>query len=132
MKSDHADAFSRDSDLVKEARAHYFTTHSWDWINGNMEDLSNIFKGLAQEAGLLGKSIFEIQWSLKGQEHLKQANYFFQTQPKGLKFLREVSARESPKEMGLKGIQTLRPCSISLDSPIVCGVGKEVRMRGPS
>ena len=59
MKSECADAFSRDSDLVKEARARYFTTHSWDWIHSNTEDLSNIFKGLAQEAGLLGESIFK-------------------------------------------------------------------------
>ena len=104
MRSECMDAFSQDSDLVKEARPHYFTTHPWDWICGNTEDLSDMFKGLAQEAGLLGESIFKIQWSWKGPEHLKQANYVFQTQPKGLKFLRAVSTRESPKEMGLKGI----------------------------
>ena len=104
MKSDHVDAFSRDSDSMKEARAHYFTTHSWDWTHSNMEDLSNIFKELAQEAGLLGESIFKIQWSWEGPEHLKQANYIFQSQPKGLKFLRAVSAKESPKVMGLEEI----------------------------
>ena len=108
MRSECVDAFSWDSDLVKEARAHYFTTHSWDWIHSNMEDLSSIFKGLAQEAGLLGKSIFEVQQSWKGPEHLRQANYIFQTQPKRLKFLRAVSAKESPKEMGLKGIHDLK------------------------
>ena len=89
---------------MKEVRACYFATHSWDWTHGNTEDLSNIFKELAQEAGLLGESIFEIEWSWKGPEHLKQANYIFQCQPKGLRFLRAVSAKESPKEMGLKGI----------------------------
>ena len=47
---------------------------------------------------------FEIQWSWKGPEHFQQANYIFQSQPKGLKFLRAVSTKESPKEMGLKGI----------------------------
>ena len=104
MRSEHADAFSWDSHLMKEARAHHFTTHPWDWTHSNMEGLSDMFKGLTQEAGLLGESIFEIQQSWKGPEHLKQANYVFQTQPKGLKFLRVVSARESPKEMGLKGI----------------------------
>ena len=104
MKSERADAFSRDSDSVKEARAHYFATHSWDWAQGNTEDLSDIFKELAQEAGLLDNSIFEIQRSWKGPEHLQQANYVFQSQPKGLRFLRVVSAKESPKEMGLKGI----------------------------
>ena len=61
MKSSHADAFSQDSAPVKEARAHYFTTHSWDWAHSNSEDLSDIFKELDQEAGLLGESIFEIQ-----------------------------------------------------------------------
>ena len=104
MESDCADAFSQDSNSIKEARAHYFTTHSWDWDHSNTEDLSDIFKELTQEAGLLGESIFEIQWSWKGPEHLQQANYIFQSQPKGLKFLRAVSAKESPKEMGLKGI----------------------------
>ena len=44
MKSSCADAFSRDSDPVKEARARYFTTHSWDWAHSNSEDLSNIFR----------------------------------------------------------------------------------------
>ena len=104
MESDHADAFSRDSNSIKEARARYFITHSWNWDHGNTEDLSDIFKELTQEAGLLGESIFKIQWSWKGPEHLQQANYVFQSQPKGLKFLRVVSAKESPKEMGLKGI----------------------------
>ena len=102
MRSKHADAFSRDSDLVKEARAHYFTTHSWDWIHGNTEDLSNIFKGLAQEAGLFGESYFKIQQLWKGPEHLRQANYVFQTQPKGLKFLKGsfcqgISEGDGPK-----------------------------------
>ena len=98
------DTFSRDSDPVKEARAHYFAIHSWDWAHSISEDLSNIFRELAQEAGLLGESIFEIQWSWEGPEHLKQTNYIFHSQPKGLRFLRVVSTKESPKEMGLQGI----------------------------
>ena len=69
-----------------------------------MADLSDIFKELTQEAGILGEPIFKIQQSWKGLEHLKNANYIFQSQPKGLKFLRAVSTKESPKEMGLKGI----------------------------
>ena len=104
MESNRTDAFSWDSNSIKEARARYFTTHSWDSDHSNTEDLSDIFKELAQEAGLLGESIFKIQQSWKGPEHLQQANYIFQSQPKGLKFLRAVSTKESPKEMGLKGI----------------------------
>ena len=123
MKSSRTDAFSRDSDPMKEARAHYFTTHSWDWAQSNSEDLSNIFKELAQEAGLFGESIFKIQQSWKGLEHLKQANYVFHSQPKGLRFLRAVSAKESPKEMGLKGILS--------DTHTAHGVENPDRMRGP-
>ena len=104
MKSSCMDAFIWDSDPVKEPRAHYFATHSWDWTHSNTEDLSNLLKGLSQEAGLLGESIFELPWLWEGPEHLKQANYVFQSQPKGLKFLRAVSAKESLKEMGLKWI----------------------------
>ena len=104
MKSSHSDAFSRDSSLIKEARAHYFVMYPWDWTQENMEDLSDIFKGLTQSAGLLGECIFEIQHSWKRLEHLKQANYVLQSLPKGLKFLRVVSAKESPKVMGLKVI----------------------------
>ena len=63
MKSKCVDTFSQDPDSVKEARACYFATHSWNWAQGNTEDLSDIFKELAQEAGLLDDSIFEIQWS---------------------------------------------------------------------
>ena len=52
MKYSCFDAFSRDSGLVKEARVHYFTMHPWDWTQGNMDDLSDIFRGLAEHAGL--------------------------------------------------------------------------------
>ena len=61
MKPSCADTFSWDSSPVKEARAHYFATHPWDWTYGNTDDLSNIFKELAQGANLLGESIYEIQ-----------------------------------------------------------------------
>ena len=57
LKPAHADAFSRDSDPMKEARSHYFATHPYDWVHGSFDDLSDIFKELAEGAGLLGKSI---------------------------------------------------------------------------
>ena len=104
LKPSHADAFSQDSSPVKEARSHYFATHPWDWVHGNTDDLSNIFRELAQGAGLLGESIHEIQLSWDGSEELKHINYVLQFLSKGLKFLRAVSTKESPKVMGLKGI----------------------------
>ena len=69
-----------------------------------MDDLSKIFKELVQGADLLGESIYELQWSWDGPEDLKYSNYILQSLPKGLKFIRAVSAKESPKVMGLKGI----------------------------
>ena len=76
MNPSCTDAFSCDSNLVKEARSHYFATHPWDWIHGNTNDLSDIFRELAEGADLLGKSIYEIQLSWDGPEELKHANYF--------------------------------------------------------
>ena len=97
------DTFSRDSDPVKEARACYFAIHSWDWAHSNSEDLSNIFRELTQEAGLLGESIFKIQQSWKGLEHLKQANYIFHSQPQGAKIPKDSFHQGISKGDGPKG-----------------------------
>ena len=61
LKPSRADTFCQDSGPIKEAREHYFTTHPWDWVQSNTDDLSNIFRELAQGTGLLGKSIYKIQ-----------------------------------------------------------------------
>ena len=104
LKPSHTDAFSCDSVPVKEARSCYFATHPWDSINSNTDDLSDIFRELAEGADLLGKSIYELQLSWDGPEELKHANYSLRSPPKGLRFLRVVPTMESPKIMGLKGI----------------------------
>ena len=91
LKPSHADAFSWDSSPMEEARSHYFATHPWDWVHGNTDDLSDIFRELAQGAALLGESIHEIQLSWNGPEELKHANYVLWSLPKGLMFLRAVS-----------------------------------------
>ena len=85
MKSSCTDAFSQDSDPMKEARARYFATHSWDWTHSNMEDLSNIFKELAQEAGLLGESIFKLQWSLGRTGAFETSQLCFSVSTQGAK-----------------------------------------------
>ena len=69
------DAFSQDSGPVKEARSHYFATHPWDWVHSNIEGLSDIFRELAQGAGLLGESIHKIRLSWDGPEEVNHANY---------------------------------------------------------
>ena len=132
MKSSHSDTFSQDSDLIKEVRTRYFSTHPWDWTQRNTNNLSDIFRGLAQRAGLLGECIFKMQDSWKGPDHLKCTNYVLLDLPKGLKFLRVVSAKESPKIMGLGGIHNWRPSGTSPVICIVCGAGKTNKMKGPS
>ena len=48
LKTSRADAFCQDSSPVREAREHYFATHPWDWVQSNMDDLSDIIRELAQ------------------------------------------------------------------------------------
>ena len=60
LKPSHAKAFSQDSDIVKEARFHFFSKHSCNWANDGTNDLSNVFKGLAESASLLGEALYEI------------------------------------------------------------------------
>ena len=104
LKPSHAEAFSWDSDIMKEARLHFFSNHSCDWVNDSTNDLSDVFKELAASTSLLGEAIYEIQLSWTRPEELKQANYALWSLPKGLRFLRVVPTMESPKVMGLMGI----------------------------
>ena len=132
LSPSHADAFCWDSSLVKEVRAHYFTTHPWDWAHSNMDNLSKIFQELAQGTGLLGESIHELQWSWDGPEDLKHSNYVLWSLPKGLKFLKVVSTKESRKVMGLRGFMTPMPSGILPVILAVLGAEKMDRMRVPS
>ena len=96
LKPSQADAFLRDSDLVVEARSCFFSKHSYNFNQDGNHDLSEVFKRLAEKAGLLGINIYEIEASWTGPEELKQANYTLQSLPKGLRFLRVVPTMESP------------------------------------
>ena len=59
---------------------------------------------MAVSAKLLGTSIHEIQELWTGPDKLNQTNYAPWSLPKGLKFLCMVPLLESPKVMGLMGI----------------------------
>ena len=104
LKPNHAEAFSWDSDMVKEARREYFSMHPYDFVTDGNHDLSGMFKHLATSAGLLGTVIYKTQSPWTGPEELKQANYVLLSLPKGLKFLWGVPPSESPKVMRLMGI----------------------------
>ena len=104
LKPSCAEAFSQDSDLVREARREFFLKHSYNFTTDGTCYLSGIFRQMAVSADLLGTSIHEIQVSWTGSEELKQANYALWSLPKGLKFLHVVPPSESLKVMGLVGI----------------------------
>ena len=73
LKPSCADAFLRDSDMVVEARLLFFSKHSCNFNQDGNHDLSEVFKKLAEKAGLLGTGIYEIQASWTGPEELKQS-----------------------------------------------------------
>ena len=90
LKPSHEEAFSPDSDLVKEARKEYFLKHSYNFVREGTHNLSEIFREMAKSAKLLATSIYEIQVSWTGPDDLKHANYALRSLPKGLRFLHVV------------------------------------------
>ena len=104
LKPSCAEAFSQDSDMVREARREFFLTHSYNFTTDGTCNLWGIFRQLAASANLLGTSIHEIQASWTGPEELKQVNYALWSLPKGLCV---VPLSESPKVMALAGIYDL-------------------------
>ena len=107
LKQSHLEAFSQDSDLVKEAREKNFSKHSYYFTMEGTCNLLEIFRQMAESAKLLGTSIYKIQMLWTGLHELRQANYALRSLPKGLKFLHAVPPPESPKVMGLVGIHNL-------------------------
>ena len=95
---------AKDSDMVREARREFFSKHSYNFTTDGTHNLSRTFRQLAVSPNLLSTSIHEIQASWPGPEELKQANYAFQSLPKGLKFLCALPPSGSPKVMALVGI----------------------------
>ena len=104
LKQSCSEAFSRDTDLMKEARKEYFSMHSYNFTTEDTCNLSEVFKQMAETAKLLGTSIHKIQVVWMGLDELRQANYALRSLRKGLKFLHAVPPSESPKVMGLVGI----------------------------
>ena len=100
LKQSHSEAFSWDTDLVKEARKEYFKKHSYNFTVESACDLSEVFRWMAKSTELLGSAIYEIQEVWMWLDKLWQTNYALRSLPKGLKFLCAVPPSESPKVMG--------------------------------
>ena len=107
LKPGCAEAFSQDSDLVKEVWKEFFSKHSYNFVTEGTCNLSEVFRQIATSTELLGTSIYEIQASWTGLDELRQANYALRSLPKGLKILHVVPPSESPKFIGLVGIHDL-------------------------
>ena len=60
LKPSCTEAFSQDSDLVKEVRGAFFLKHSYNFVDDGTWDLSKIFQQMATNAELLGTAIHEI------------------------------------------------------------------------
>ena len=59
LKPSHAEASLWDSSIVKEARLCFFSNHSYNFVDDGTHDLSDVFKELAESAGLLGRSYLQ-------------------------------------------------------------------------
>ena len=101
LKPNCAEAFSQDSNMVREARREYFSKHSFHFTSDSTHDLSRTFKHLAIKAGLLGTSIYEMQSPRAGPEELKQVNYILISLPKELKLLQAVPSQNLLRSWGL-------------------------------
>ena len=47
VKPSCVEAFLWDSGIIKEARLHFFSNHSYDFVYDGIHDLSDVFKELA-------------------------------------------------------------------------------------
>ena len=43
---------------MKEARLHFFSNHSYNFVDDGTHDLADVFKELTESAGLLGEAIY--------------------------------------------------------------------------
>ena len=104
LKQSCSEAFSQDTNLVKEVRKEHFKRHSYNFIPEGTCNLLEVFRWMAKSTNLLGTAINEIQAVWMGPDELWQANYALRSLPKGLKFVHVVPPSEFPKVMGLVDI----------------------------
>ena len=105
LKGSQQEAFTKDSELVQKAKEDYFKTNFPHFNHEILHDLSGVFQDRIAYANLLGSQIYEIHEVRMGLEDLQYANNALKTLPKGLWFFQPVPHMESPKVMGLTGVQ---------------------------
>ena len=103
LKRSWQEAFTKDSNLVQQAREDYFKTNHPHFNWETSHDLSDVFQDMILHVSHLDSQIYEIQEARTGWEDLQYANNALRTLPKGLQIFHPVSPLESPKVMGLTG-----------------------------
>ena len=99
LKGGWQEAFTKDSDLVQQAREAYFRTSHPDFNCKVPCDLAGLFQEVIISGGLLDSEIYEIQEIWTRQEDLQYANDGLKSLLKGLWFFHPMS----PLEL-LKGV----------------------------
>ena len=102
----HWEAFHKYSDLVKCISWTYFRTHLPEFHREVTYDLTNIFKEMAEMAGLMDSKIYVVQDQWWGKKELCTTNYMARGSARDLHYFWVVSPLKSPKIMGLKGIHS--------------------------
>ena len=100
------EAFYKDSELVQCIRWTYFRTHALTFHKEDTYKLMEVFKELAEMAGLLGTEVYPVHDQWVGRKELCSAYHAVRGSAKDLHFFRTVASLESPKVIGLQGIHS--------------------------
>ena len=100
----HCDAFCKDSELVQWIRQTYFRTYVLTLHKEDNYELTEVFRELAEMAGLLSTEVYPVHNQWVGRKELHSAYYAVRGSAKDHHFFRMVVPLKSPKIMGLWGI----------------------------
>ena len=103
----HHEAFCKASELVQQIRQTYFFTHALTFHKEDTYELTEVFKKVAEMAGLLGTEVYPVHDQWVGRKELCSAYHVVRGSIKDLHFFSTGVPLESPKIMGLWGIQCL-------------------------
>ena len=106
LMDSHHEVFHKDLELVQCIRQTYFRTHALTFHKEDTNELADVFKELAEMAGLLGTEVYLVHDQWAGKKELHSTYHGVRGSARDLHFFRTVSPLESPKIMGLQGIHS--------------------------
>ena len=102
----HHVAFCKDSELVQQIKQTYFRTHALTFHKEETYKLTQVFKELAEMAGLLGTEVYPVHNQWVGRKELCSTCHMVRGSAKDLHFFATVAPLKSPKIMGLCDIHS--------------------------